>query len=146
MDSLLPTVSLSPEWGISTDVPVLRSKLHGHRGISSYDPQVVEYLPLDPPFYDYLVSCATSSQAQGIKDAFSRSEALHNPDDLRKIVFTVLPGHGVVIAEKWLAGKAPLQAIWEAMDLGQLCIERRIPQGRMEYVPGSNGSMILRVL
>jgi len=100
MDSLLPTITLDPAWGISVPVPVVRSKLHGHRGIGAYDPRHVEFAPLDPPYYHYLVSCGTDAQARGIKEAFARSEALQNPEDPRQVVFTVLPGHGVVIVEK----------------------------------------------
>ena len=144
MNGPLPTITLGPVWGISAQVPVARSKLHGHRGIGAYDPHQVEYVPLDPPYYHYLVSCATDAQARGIKAAFARSEALQNPDDPRQVVFTVLPGHGVVIVEKWVPGTAPFQVIWEYMDAGYLQVENRIPQGPMEYVLGPDGRMVLR--
>jgi hypothetical protein len=144
MDNLLPAVTLGPAWDISSPVPVVRSKLHGHRGIAAYDPRKVEYTPLDPPYYRYLVSCGTDAQARGIVGAFARAEALQNPDDARQVAFTVLPGHGAFIAEKWVAGKAPFQVIWEAMDAGALQVDNRIPQGPMAYVPGSDGKMVLR--
>jgi hypothetical protein len=144
MDSLLPTVALDPSWGISSPVPVVRSKLHGHRGIAAYDPRKVEYTPLDPPYYRYLVSCGTDAQARGIVGAFARAEALRSPDDARQIAFTVLPGHGAFIVEKWVAGKAPFQVIWEAMDAGALQVDNRIPQGAMAYVPGPDGLMVLQ--
>lgn len=144
MDSALPTVALGPEWDVATQVPVVRSKLHGHRGIAAYDPRHVESVPLDPPYYHYLVSCATQAQAQGIKRAFARSRALQNPEDPRQVVFTVLPGHGVVIAEKWVAGTAPFQVIWEYMDAGYLRVDNRIPQGPMQYVAGPGGRMLLQ--
>jgi hypothetical protein len=89
------------------------------------------------------VSCATEAQAQGIKEAFARSEALRNPADPRQLVFTVLPGHGCVIAEKWVEGKRPFQLIWEAMDSGKLQIVNRIPQGPMAYAPASENNMEL---
>jgi hypothetical protein len=143
MDSPLPTITL-PAFGISTPVPVVRSKLHGHRGISAYDPRWVEYVTLDPPYYHYLVSCGTDAQARGIKGAFARSEALQNPDDPRQVVFTVLPGHGAVIVEKWVPSKAPFQVIWEYMDAGYLEVHNLIPQGPMEYVPAPDGRMRLR--
>jgi hypothetical protein len=139
MDSLLPRVTLED----GTEVPVARSKLHGHRGVSSYNPQKVEFVPLDPPYYHYLVSCATEAQARGIKAAFGRAESLLNPDDPRQLAFTVLPGHGVVIAEKWQAGKAPFQVIWEYMDSGDLVIDKLIPQGPMAYTE-VNGQMVLQ--
>ncbi len=144
MDSLLPRIALREAGESADEVPVARSKLHGHRGISAYDPQIVEFAPLDPAYYHYPVSCATHAQAVGIKSAFSRSEALRNPDDPREIVFTVLPGHGVVIAEKWVAGKAPFQAVWEAIDKGVLEVSPHIPQGSMSYVPGAGGRFVLR--
>jgi hypothetical protein len=141
MDSALPTIALGPEWGVFScaRAPVARSKLHGHRGVAAYDSRYVEFAPLDLPYYHYPVSCATDAQARGIKQAFSRAESLRNPDDPRRVVFTVLPGHGVVIAEKWVVGKAPLQTIWEYMDAGYLEIQNQIPQGLLDFVPDPAG-------
>lgn len=144
MDRRLPRIVLGPGTDGQADVPVARSKLHGHRGVAAYDPRHVEFLPLDPPYYHYLVSCATEAQARGIKEAFGRSVALNHPDDPRQLAFTVLPGHGVVIVEKWVAGKAPFQVMWEAMDAGRLEPANEIPQGPMEFVPGADGRMVLR--
>jgi hypothetical protein len=143
MDGPLPTVNLDPAWAVSTPVPVVRSKLHGHRGVTAYDPRRVEYVALDPPYYHYLVSCATDAQARSIKSAFARSEALQDPDDPRQLVFTVLPGHGVFIAEKWVGGTVPFQVMWEYMDAGYLQVGNFIPQGPMTYVPGPNGKMLV---
>jgi len=141
MDSILPKITLPTGWNgsASASVPVVRSKLHGHRGVSAYDPRYVEFVPLDPPYYYYPVSCATEAQARGIKAAFARSEALRHPDDPRQVVFTVLPGHGVVMAEKWLPGAVPFQILWEYMDAGHLRIANLIPQGLMEYIPDPDG-------
>jgi hypothetical protein len=141
MDGPLPAIDLGPAWGTSARAPVVRSKLHGHRGIAAYDPRRVEYVPLDPPYYHYLVSCATDAQARGIKRCFARSEALQHPDDPRQVAFTVLPGHGVVIVEKWVVGAAPFQVMWESMDAGYLQVDNRIPQGPMAYVPGPGGRL-----
>ncbi len=143
MDSLLPRIRLGPEWPYQREVPVVRSKLHGHRGIAAYDPTKVEYVPLDEAYYHYLVSCATDAQARGIKAAFARSEALQNPEDPRHVVFTVLPGHGVVMAEKWVPGKVPFQVLWEYMDEGALVVDSHVPQGPMEYRPDETGRMVL---
>jgi hypothetical protein len=139
MDRGLPSVQLEE----GRRVPVVRSKLHGHRGVASFDPRQVEHVPLDPPYYHYPVSCATEAQAQGIKAAFARAESLRDPGDPRQLAFTVLPGHGVVIAEKWVKGKDPFQAMWEAMDQGSLVVENRVPQGPLSYVPGPDGRMVL---
>ena len=138
MDSLLPRVEYA-----GSEVPVVRSKLHGHRGIESFDPELVEYAPLDPPYYHFPVTCATWAQADGIKGAFSRAESLQNLGDPRQLAFTVLPGHGVIIAEKWAPGKAPFQQIWEAMDSGALNVDNHVPQGVYGYSPDLKGAMVL---
>jgi hypothetical protein len=143
MDQALPKVNLGEGWPVPGEVPVVRSKLHGHRGVKSFDPNLVEYVPLDAPYYHYLVSCATEAQARGIKAAFGRTECLLNPDDPRQVAFTVLPGHGVVIVEKWVAGKEPFQLIWEYMDQDSLVIDNLVPQGPMTYHPDTEGQMYL---
>ncbi len=139
MDVDLPRIRLGAAWGEWDDVPAARSKLHGHRGVAAFDPSCVEFVPLDDAYYYFPVSCATRAQAEGIRRAFARSEALRRPQDPRQLVFTILPGHGVVIVEKWAAGKAPFQLIWEHMDAGRLVIESRIPQGPFRFVPGADG-------
>lgn len=73
----------------------------------------------------------------------ARLQALQNPQDPRQVVFTVLPGHGTVIVEKWVPGKVPFQVIWECMDAGCLQVKSRIPQGPMAYLPGPDGKMVL---
>jgi hypothetical protein len=147
MDGALPKIILGPEWDSpSARVPVTRSKLHGHRGVKAFDPQWVEHVALEPAYYHYPVSCSTEAQAHAIETAFSRSGALNDPDDPRQVVFTVLPGHGVVIVEKWVPGKVPFQVIWEAMDAGQLEIDNYVPQGPLTFVPDKNGRRVLRIL
>ena len=149
MDSQLPRIQLGAEWGFTTKpeyVPVARSKLHGHRGVRSYDPRFVEHVPLDQPYYHFPVSCSTEAQAHAIQAAFSRSLALNNPADPRQVVFTVLPGHGVVIVEKWVEGNEPLQVIWEYMDAGFLEVDNLIPQGQLAYVPGPGQRFTIKLL
>ena len=149
MDGLLPSIVLGQAWGefASQPVPVSRSKLHGHRGVAAYDSRLVEFAPLDPPYYYYPVSCSTEAQARAIKAAFARAQTLQNPADPRQLAFTVLPGHGIVIVEKWAAGKVPFQMMWEYMDAGWLQIENRIPQGWLDYAPdsGNGARMLLKV-
>ena len=144
MDNALPTITLGEAWRTAAEVPVVRSKLHGHRGVAAYDPDQVEYVPMAPSYHHYPVTCATEAQAQGIKEAFSRAEALRHPEDPRQVVFTVLPGHGTVIVEKWVPDTRPFQMIWEAMDNGALEIDHRVPQGPMDYVPGPDGRRIVK--
>jgi len=148
LDQPLPKIALKLELQGRTTVfhvPVARSKLHGHRGVAAYDPNHVEYVQLDPPYYNYPVSCATEAQANGIRQAFGRSDALLNHADPRQVVFTVLPGHGLVMVEKWQAGKDPFQLIWEYMDAGILQIEPRVPQGWFTYEPEADGRNHLRL-
>jgi hypothetical protein len=135
MDNALQHISLGPEWGIADPVPVVRSKLHGHRGVSAYDPRYVEYIPIGSTYFRYPVTCGTQQQAEGIKAAFELSETLRNPADPRQIAFTLLPTHGVFIVEKWVPGKAPFQAIWECMDAGYLRIVSQVPQGPQVFTP-----------
>lgn len=143
MDKSLAKIELSADWDISGTVPIARSKLHGHRGISSYNPDLVEFVPLDPPYYYYPVTCATEAQARGIREAFTRSETLLDPDDPRQVVFTILPTHGVVIVEKWVSGTAPFQTMWEYFDAGHLVVDNMIPQGIVEY-SDSAGKKVLK--
>jgi hypothetical protein len=125
MDLQLPKISL---WN-GAQVPVIRSKLHGHRGVRSFDPNRIEYVSLSDSYLYYPVSCSTDAQYRAIQEAFLSSSALQNPDDPRQIVFTVLPGHGIVIVEKWVEGKQAFQVIWEAMDNKDIEITNYIPQG-----------------
>jgi hypothetical protein len=141
MDIDLPKTKLDDGF----EVPVSRSKLHGHRGVSAYDPQHVEHVFLDEPYYHYPVSCSTEAQARAIHKAFSRSEALQDPSDPREVVFTILPGHGIVIAEKWVPGKEPFQVMWEYMDEGWLVIDNMVPQGVLSFKPDGNGLMVLHI-
>lgn len=144
MDLNLPKITLPLNWGGGARVPVIRSKLHGHRGIASFNPKLVEFVPLEAPYYLYPVTCATEAQAHGIIEAFSRSEALNNPSDPRQVVFTILPTHGVVIAEKWVPGSAPFQTIWEYFDAGHLRLDPHVPQGPLTYISEGADRMVLK--
>jgi hypothetical protein len=129
MDISLPKIKLKN----GAPAPVIRSKLHGHRGVRAFDWTRVEYVPLPESYLYYPVSCSTDAQYRAVQEAFASSYALQNPDDPRQVVFTVLPGHGVVIVEKWHEDKAPFQLIWEAMDQKVLEIANHIPQGPFTF-------------
>ncbi|MBX3462580.1 MAG: hypothetical protein KF830_05385 [Planctomycetes bacterium] len=144
IDRVLPHVELPPAFGVAGAVPVVRSKLHGHRGVVAYDPRRVEYVPLDVPYFHYLVSCSTEAQAHGVTAAFARSQALRNPGDPRTVVFTILPGHGLLMAEKWVPGTEPFDVLLAAMDAGWLEVSHGVPQGPMHYVPDGE-RMLLRL-
>jgi hypothetical protein len=138
MDLKLPRIRLSN----GAQVPVIRSKLHGHRGVRSFNRDRVEYVSVPESYLYYPVSCSTDAQYRAVQEAFSSSAALQNPEDPRQIVFTVLPGHGVVIVEKWLEGKQPFQVIWEGMDHRDIQISNEIPQGPFEYqMDGARASL-----
>ncbi|MBL8723706.1 MAG: hypothetical protein JNK49_06640 [Planctomycetes bacterium] len=134
LDARLPRRVPPAGCGVTRPVPVVRSKLHGHRGVAAYDPRSVEFAPLAAEFHDYLVSCSTQAQALAIADAFARSAALHDPEDPRQVVFTILPGHGLLMVEKWQPGLAPGAVLLAAMDSGQLEVAREVPQGHCRYV------------
>lgn len=127
------------------EVPVARSKLHGHRGVSSYDPDHVEFVPLEEEYHQFPVSCGSRAQATAVTRAFGRSEALQNPDDSRNVIFTILPGHGLFIVEKWLPGKRPFEIIWEHMDDHHLQIDPFVPQGKFSYAPSADGLLYLQL-
>lgn len=129
MDLSLPRLTLQN----AAQVPVIRSKLHGHRGVRSFDWTRVEYVPLPESYLYYPVSCSTDAQYRAVQEAFASSYALQNAQDPRQLVFTVLPGHGVVIVEKWVEGKSPFQVIWEAMDDRVIEITNHIPQGPFTF-------------
>lgn len=81
LDKPLPTIGLGEEWAGASgaSVPVVRSKLHGHRGVNAYDARFVEHVHLDLPYYDYPVTCGSDAQARALRDAFGRAESLRNP-------------------------------------------------------------------
>ena len=58
-------------------------------------------------------------------------------------VYPCPPGLGIVVVEKWVAGKAPFQVMWEFMDAGYLVVENRVPQGPHSFVPGGSSRHIL---
>jgi hypothetical protein len=144
IDAVLPRTLPPAEFGVSEPIPVVRSKLHGHRGVAGYDPRTVEFVPLEPAYYDYLVSCSTEAQAVGIAAAFRRSKALRDPSDPRTVVFTVLPGHGMLMVEKWVPGRRPFEELLRAMDEQRIAIARGVPQGWMHYVAVED-RMVLRL-
>lgn len=137
MDADLPQVRLDD----GSLAPVIRSKLHGHRGVLAFDPRYVEYVPLDAPYFGYPVTCGTDAQARGARQAFSRSQAFRNENDARQVAFTILPGHGVIFGEKWIDGKEPFQVMWEYMDAGYIEIDSHVPQIAFDYVSGDDGRL-----
>jgi hypothetical protein len=143
IDTALPWIVPDAGFGVTDAVPVIRSKLHGHRSVRAYDPGEVEFVPLDAPFYSFPVACGTDVQAEGIRQAFARAACLRNPTDTRKVAFTILPCHGVFIVEKWVAGKAPFEVLWQYIDSGALEVDSHVPQGGFTWVTGHDGRLRL---
>ncbi len=56
-----------------------------------------------------------------------------DPNDPRTVVFSILPGHGLLMAEKWVPGTRPFDVLLAAMDSRRLEISHGVPQGRMRY-------------
>jgi hypothetical protein len=114
----------------TVQVPAVRAILHGHLGVAAYDPESAEAVFLDEPYYDYLVSCGTGALAGGTAQAFQRSQSLRDLNDPRGIIVLEQPGHGVVIVEKWVAGKGPFETIHDCLEQGRLKMTMEVPQGR----------------
>ena len=128
MDLKLPRIALTN----GVEAPVIRSKLHGHRGVARSTrpgwntfrcPKVIFTTPSPAPPTPSTAPCRRRFKLAALRD----------PSDPRQIVFTVLPGHGVVIVEKWVAGKQPFQVIWEGMDRGDIEVSNDIPQGPFTF-------------
>lgn len=128
--------------GDLVQVPNVRAILHGHLGVEAFDPRHVEVVRLEPLFYSQLVSCGTGALANGTAVAFASSEALRSLEDPRRVVFLEQPGHGVLVAEKWLPGDKPGQPfdlIRHALEVGYLRMSYDIAQGPVHWVPAATG-------
>ena len=75
MDLSLPKIMLET----GAQVPVIRSKLHGHRGVRAFDWTRVEYVPLPESYLHYPVSCSTDAQYRAAGGVLN-SYALQNPE------------------------------------------------------------------
>jgi len=132
--------------GESVPVPNARAILHGHLGVATFRPEYVESVSLDAPYYTHLVSCGTGALAQGTAAAFARSVSLGDLKDPRAVIFLEQPGHGVVVVEKWVEGKAPFETIREYLDAGHLKMTMAVPQGPVhwEQVTLPDGQVIMQ--
>jgi hypothetical protein len=144
IDKCLPQVPCPLVQQRDVAVPIVRSKLHGHRGIRCYAPRFVEYAPVAEAYFRYPVTCGSEAQALALGDALSRAETLNDPADPRLLAFTILPSHGIFIVEKWREDKEPFQLIWEHMDQGALQVEDSVPQELLHYDAGPDGYLTLR--
>ncbi len=60
------------------------------------------------------------------------------------VIDTVLPGHGLLMAEKWVPGTEPFDVLLAAMDQRRVEVSHGVPQGRMRYVPVGD-RMVLQI-
>ena len=145
---VVPSVEAVELWGIcdavsrqtiknsldeSVEVPTVRAILHGHVGVAAYDPQLVERITLDRPFYHYPVSCGTHALAEGTAAAFASSESLRDPDDPRKVIFLEQPCHGVLVAEKWAVEMEAFETIYDSLRSKSIQMTPEVPQGPIAW-------------
>jgi len=131
----VPRLRRTNRRGEEVRVPSIRAILHGHIGVAAFKPDTVESVSLDPLYYAHLVSCGTGELAEATAAAFARSEALSDPTDPRAVVFLEQPGHGVVVVEKWVEGKAPFETIYERLVAGHLRVTLQVSQGSVRWEP-----------
>jgi len=147
MDEKLPRIS----WH-GHEVPVTRSKLHGHRGVAAYDPKRVEFVPLEEVYHHYPVTCASEAQALAVKAAFQRAACLRDPEDPRTLAFTIIPCHGVITAPDRMDGCTTPKTRPSGPGVGRLRLprrwaarcreernEKRRPHGRLFGFPDTEG-------
>ncbi len=113
--------------------PRIRSLLHGHIGVASFDPSRVERVVLDQSYYAYPVSCGTNILAEATGKAFASATSLQSGNDQRKVIFIEQPCHGIVVVERWVQGMRPFEAIEQALQKGWLVMQSHVPQSLSEY-------------
>src|SRR5581483_173074 len=125
--------------GLRPTVPV--SIVHLHMGVATYNPAVVEYVTLDPPFYTCPVTCGTRELADGTARAFARSSVLGDRDEARRIAVLEQPTHGCMLLELGEGTTPPYQRIFDAIDRGDLVLSFDVPQGRVRWQPPDQRGM-----
>lgn len=131
----VPTTTLTAPTGLQHTVPAIRSLLHGHVTVAGYDPRFVEGVRLPEVFQRHLVSCGTGALAAGTSAAFARAESLAAAADPRQVAFLIQPGHGIMLAEKWVADRAAFDLLKAYLADGKLEISMAVPQGDYHWEP-----------
>jgi hypothetical protein len=126
-------------------VPMARSVVHGHVGVDSYDPTLVEHVELSDTFTIYPVSCGTDVLARETAKAFASSQALKDPTDPRQVVFLEQPCHGVLVVEKWQVDKPPFAVLEAILSSGALKMTKQVPQGEFAWEQ-HDGRMVKHLL
>ena len=108
----VPRVRLSPDgangWRLDpngqTEVPIIRSGIHAHIGVSSADDAVVETVEPDRKNYPYGFGCGTDLMCEVARNTVERSSAINNPKDRRRYVRWPMLYHGEMVIELWKEG------------------------------------------
>lgn len=107
-----PRVRLSPTgtggWRVDpngqVEVPIIRSGIHAHIGVSSADDAVVETIEPDRMNYPYGFGCGTDLMCEVARSTVQRSSAINDPHDHRRFVRWPMLYHGEMVVELWKEG------------------------------------------
>ena len=108
----VPRIRLSPDgvngWRLDPngqiEVPIIRSGIHAHIGVSSADDAVVETVEPDRKNYPYGFGCGTDLMCEVARNTVERSSAINDPKDRRRYVRWPMLYHGEMVIELWKEG------------------------------------------
>lgn len=108
-----PRIRLSsdgPRWRLDPqgdyEVPLIRSGVHAHIGITFADDSVVETIEPDRATYPFGFGCGTDLMCEVARATIQRSSAINDPDDPRLYVRWPMLYHGEMVVELWKRGHA----------------------------------------
>jgi hypothetical protein len=90
--------------GGQVEVPIIRSGIHAHIGVSSADEAVVETIEPDRKNYPYGFGCGTDLMCEVARSTVERSSAINDPNDHRRYVRWPMLYHGEMVIELWKEG------------------------------------------
>jgi hypothetical protein len=107
-----PRVRLSPDgangWRLDpngrVEVPIIRSGIHAHIGVTSADDAVVETVEPDRKKYPFGFGCGTDLMCEVARNTVERSSAINDPKDSRRYVRWPMLYHGEMVIELWKEG------------------------------------------
>lgn len=85
-------------------VPMIRSGIHAHVGVTGSDTSVIETIEPDRQQFPYGFGCGTDLTMEVARTTIARSAAVHDPDDNRHFVRWPLLYHGEMAVELWKPG------------------------------------------
>ena len=109
---VVPRVRLSPNgaggWRLDPngeiEVPIIRSGIHAHVGVTSVDDAVVESIEPDRKAYPFGFGCGTDLMCDVARSTAARSSAINSPADSRRYVRWPMLYHGEMVVELWKEG------------------------------------------